>query len=220
MPRKKLIRSDFLPYHVTLRVNNREKFPIPLDSMWKLLSSECLNLNWVYNCRFHAVVLMPNHVHILLSVPEFDLGKVMDVMVAQLTRSSHMYSGRSGRLFGGPYHWTIIESARYFGHALKYVYRNPVKARICEKVEDYPYSTLHGLIGRSPLVTPIHLTSIGMELGLPMETGVTDNTLEWLNQPFSTEVDSIIRIGLSKKIFEDLRDRKTRKPFEILKTLH
>src|SRR5690606_20442105 len=107
-----------------------------------------------------AVVLMPNHFHMILTVPMHDLGVVMNRLMTSVSRRANLFSGRTGHLFGGPYFWSLIASFRYYGHALKYVYRNPVKGGLCERVERYPFGSLHGLLGYSHLPFPIHLTRI------------------------------------------------------------
>jgi REP element-mobilizing transposase RayT len=146
------------------------------------MGTECLNLALVYEVEFHALVLMPNHFHMLVTVPKHDLGKVMSVFMASVTRTANLLSGRSGHLFGGPYHWSLINSSRYYGHALKYVYRNPVRAKLCSAVEEHPYSTLQGLLGETHLPFRLHFTRAGMELALP--SAEPSEQLEWLNKPF------------------------------------
>lgn len=217
MPRKLLQRNDSLPYHLTARTNNRQEFLPGIEQVWEIIGDECLFLNMVYEVEFHVVVLMPNHFHMILTVPQHDLGVVMNEFMRSVSRRSNRLSGRSGHVFGGPYHWSLINNTRYFGHALKYVYRNPVRAKICTRVEDYPFSTLHGLLGLVHLPFPIHLTRMGLELNLPsMEAS---QQLDWLNMPFPAEAESLIQQGLKKKLFGSITDRKTRRPFELLKCL-
>lgn len=217
MPRKSLIRTDHLPYHVTARANNREEFFVSRDEAWKIISHECLFLTLIYGVEFQSVVLMPNHFHIILTVPEHDLGIVMNQFIRSISRSMNLISGRSGHVFGASYHWSLINNSRYFGHALKYVYRNPVRARICEKVEEYPYSSLHGLLGKARLPFPIHLTRAGMELSLPEWESRLQ--LDWLNMPFPTEAEEVIQKGLRRKVFHQIMDRSTRRPYEFLEHL-
>jgi putative transposase len=214
MPRKLLIRTDTLPYHVTARANNKEPFPIEQDRMWKILGSECLTLSFIYDVEFHAVVMMPNHIHMLMTTPTHDLGKVMNILMSNVTRRCNRASGRSGHVFGGPYHWTLIGSSRYFGHALKYVYRNPVRALIAGSVETYPYSSLHGLLGRSHLPFPIHFTRANLELNLPDLEG--PQLIPWLNTPFPKEAEELIRKNLRKRTFDTILNRNNRRPNEIL----
>jgi REP element-mobilizing transposase RayT len=202
---------------VTARANNREEFHLSMSQMWKLIGDECLNLNLVYGVEFHALVLMPNHFHILLTAPEHDLGQVMNVFMSSVTRLSNLLSGRSGRLFGSRYHQSLINSSRYFGHAFKYVYRNPVRAKLCDKVEQYPYSTLHGQLGKSHLPFPLYFTKVGMELALPSSD--CSAQLDWLNRPFPAEAETLIQTGLRRCTFESMIDRKTRRPIELLNGL-
>lgn len=130
MPRKRLIRSDCLPYHVTARSNNREKFPLPLKDVWGILCEEILSAQIALGIEVQSFVLMPNHFHMLLTTPETDLGEVMKSFMRNTTKTLNLESGRSGRIFGGPYYPSIIESDQYFSQAYKYVYRNPAKAKL------------------------------------------------------------------------------------------
>jgi putative transposase len=217
MPRKLLEKTDVFPYHVTGRTNNREVFGLSMDTGWDIFGSECLTMNLISGIEIHAFVLMPNHFHMLITVPELDLGTVMRDFMSNVTRVHNRTAKRSGHLFGGPYHWSLIHSARYFGHAYKYVYRNPIKAGLCTRVEDYPYSTLFGQLGSAFLPFPIYFTRLGMEARLPSSEPFEN--LEWLNRPFSDEADRLIQKGLRKKVFEGLIHRKTRTPYEPLERL-
>ena len=208
MPRKSLQRTPVFPYHVTARTNTRESFPVPIDCLWEIIAEEGQYQNMVYGLEIQAFVLMPNHFHMILTVPEFDLGIVMNHFMKSVSSRTNLKSGRSGHLFGGPYHWSLIQNARYFGHALKYVYRNPVRAALCPKVEDYPYSTLHGLVGRAHLPFPIFFSRTGMEAALPSPE--TSQQLNWLNRPFPTEAEALIKKGLRQKLFDQILDRKSR----------
>ena len=185
--------------------------------MWEITRNECFFLSLIYQVEFHAVVLMPNHFHLLMTVPEHDLGKVMNEFMKSVSRTVNLKSGRSGHLFGGSYYWSLIRDTRYFGHALKYVYRNPVKASLCERVEDHPYSTLFGVIGLDFLSFPLHFTRVGMEIGLPLNH--VEELLDWLNKPFPKEAETLIQKGLRKRVFERIKKSTNRKPTEILEML-
>lgn len=217
MPRKPLFRSNFLPYHVTARTNNRETFSPSLGQVWRELTHACFSLSMIYEVEFHALVLMPNHFHMILTVPQHDLGKVMNYFISTVTKEMNFISGRSGHVFGGPYHWSLIGNSRYFGHALKYVYRNPVKAGICRLVEDYSFSTLSGLIGGTHLSFPIYFTKSRLELALPSLQSL--DLLEWLNKPFPREAEALIQKGLRKRSFDSILNRGTRKPSKVLELL-
>jgi len=48
-----------------------------------------------------------------------------------------------------------ILSAAYYKHAYKYIYRNPLEAGLCKRVEDYEFSSLRGLLGAAELRAPV-----------------------------------------------------------------
>lgn len=214
MTRKKLIRSPFLPYHVVSRCNNREWFHLPLDVVWRITTSELYRISILYGAQVHAFVLMANHYHLLISTPEADLGVVMKEFNRAITQLFNLFSNRSGHLFGGPYKWTLIEGPTYYANALKYVYRNPVRAQIVGKVEDYPFSTLHGLLGNAPVPVPIFLPRPEIE-GFSLIPADQTDALAWFNQPFLKEELEAIERGFRRKVFELSRDRKTGKLVEL-----
>lgn len=214
MPRKLLIRNDYLPYHVTARTNNRECFPLPMEVVWDILTSELFSISVKFQSEIHAFVLMPNHFHLLLTVPFLDLGRVMNTFMRNVTKDCHEVTERSGRLFGGPYHWSLIDQASYYRGAFKYVYRNPVRARLSARVEDYPYSTYSGLVGRERLPVPIWHPRSGADQLLPGAEPV--DWKQWLNTPFQNEMEKHIRFALKRRVFTPPIDRITRKPVEIL----
>ena len=209
MSRKLLVRSDRLPYHVTARANNKEKFHLYGPELWDIVKSECWTTSLIYGLEFHAFVLMPNHFHMIVTTPQDDLGVSMKSFMTNIAKRSNSLSGRSGHLFGGPYFWSLIQSSRYFGHALKYVFRNPVQAKLCDQVEDHPYGTLQGTIGAAHLPFPIHFTRTFFEAGLPLDG--SNDCLRWLNTPIPQEAEKLIKIGLNRKIFDKVVERKSRK---------
>ncbi len=200
MPRKPLIRSRELPYHVVARANNRERFVLPLDEMWEILTHECYAISTLFGVQIHALVLMINHYHLLLSSPNEDLGKVMQYFAWFVTRNANLKSGRIDHVFGGPYHGSLIDSTAYYRHALRYVYRNPVRAGICRRVEDYRFSTLRGLLGEA--VSPFPLWPGPQEYGLWEASENPSALLPWLNQHVPSSHDEAIRKGLRKTQFK------------------
>ena len=95
-----------------------------------------------------AWVLMPNHVHLILvparcrrAAPRARAGP------SQLCGPVHMRqqkrAGISGRAGSAASRWT----RRISGAALRYVALNPVRARLCERAADWPWSSVHAHLG-------------------------------------------------------------------------
>ncbi len=200
MPRQKLILSNSHPYHVVNSTNNREWFPFELELMWEILTDELLFAHYYGGALVHSFVLMANHFHLLISTPGLDLGRVMQQILSSSTRRLNQASGRTGHVFNGPYFRSLIQDSRYYSHAFKYVYRNPVRAGVVRDVTDYRFSTLNGLVGSSHLPFPLFHPGNGAgDLLIPDET---ENLLYWLNQPTPKEADAAIRKAYRKSVFK------------------
>jgi REP element-mobilizing transposase RayT len=198
MPKKNLIRSSVHPYHVTARCNNREPFFTEVEVAWRVFSWHLNEIAKKFGVKIHAFVLMPNHFHLLISTPQDDLGIVMQRFMSSVTKTLNSKSGRTGRVFGGRYHWSLVDSLGYYDYVLKYIYRNPVKAGLSAQVEDYPFSTMSGVLGNKKIFFPLHPPSDDQPL---IPSNDLRAFLDWMNEPFRKEQDDAIRKGFKKKSF-------------------
>ncbi len=208
MPQRRSRHSRESPYHVYHRSNNRELFPIPLDQLWAVIEQELFGLTIKFGIRIHAFVLMKNHFHLLLTSPEEEIGTVMRELLSSITRTVNLESGRIGHLFGGPYKASLVDNPIYYAIVLKYIYRNPVKGKACERVDDYPFSTLRYLLGRERMDIPLSLPLKGYGDELLPEDPIL--LTEWLNQASPSETDGIVRNALGKKVFKPAKNRFSR----------
>ena len=173
---------------------------------------------WFFDARVHAFVLMPNHFHLIVTTPVHPMGDVMEFFMRESARELNRKSGRKGHIFGGPYDAPLINSEHYFVHAMKYVYRNPIAAGICDLVEDYPFSTLSGRTGATQLQIPLGFSpfrsvSMGCIETVPIEY------LEWLTQGYSSKQIAALKFGLRQRGFFTLpKDPKTRRPVSLATT--
>jgi REP element-mobilizing transposase RayT len=205
MPRKPLIRTPLFPYHVTQQVNNREWFPLESGALWSLFAEALFEIDILFGVKIHAFVLMSNHYHLLISCPNEDLGIVMSRFVREVTKRHNRKSGRIGHLFRTRYKWSVIESTTYAGHALRYVYQNPVRAGIIsnDRILDYSPSTLPETVGlRRP-----SLRLYPMELAYIPECPL--DLVKWVQQRSSREQDEAITKAMRRQRFELPRDRQT-----------
>jgi REP element-mobilizing transposase RayT len=213
MPKRPLVRTRELPYHVYNRVNNREWFQLPMSVVWNLFCRELYRIRYERDVRIHAFVLMSNHFHALLSTYGDDLGVVMQHFGQSVTQTFNFHSGRVGHLFNGTYRWSLIQSPAHYANVMKYCYRNPVKAGITRKVEEYEFSTLHGLTGRAYLPIPIDRPHESVDDELIPEDSTA--LLAWLNRPFINENETKIRMGLRRRVFRVSQERARRAPSDL-----
>jgi putative transposase len=215
MPRKTLIDSRRYAYHINAKANNRETFPGDLDFIWKTLTNELYVQITIHGIRVHAFVLMPNHFHLLVTTPNVPIDQVMKEFLGSSTRIINTKYRRWGRIFGGRYHWSLVDNSLYYAHAFKYVCRNPVKAGLCGQVGDYPFSTFSLAMGLEKLPLPIQSPLHELDILLP-SIGESNAILEaWLNQTHKAEENAAIKKALKRKIFELPVNRSNRKKIQL-----
>lgn len=202
MPRRKLIKTDLYPYHITNRLNNRQFFNIDMNLCWDVFAKYLTYANYLYGLQTHAFVLMSNHYHLIASTPDKNIGDAVKYFQREISKELNFKSGRINHLFGGRYHWSVITNEKFYSLALKYVYRNPCKAFVTYKVEEYPYSSLTRQLGVYNDL-PMNLKIFKPEV-IDSQLGCTlnENVLEWMNEPFNNEIDQGIYNGLRKTEFQ------------------
>lgn len=201
MPRKRIYRTEEFPYHVVVRCANKEWFQLPMPEVWNIFSIYLYFICVAYKVQIHSFVLMSNHFHMLVSTPEANIDQAMNYLLREVSRRIGEKTKRINQIFGGPYHWTLIKNSTHYSHAYKYVYRNPVHAGLCSKVEEYKYSSLHGLLGLCYLNIPA-IDNLNLIYD-------TTKVLKWLNEEYSEENRESIRKALSHREFQFERDSES-----------
>ncbi len=203
MPRTKAVFQSQYPYHITGRSINKERFQIPLDEVWKIMSIQLTYVNWIFKAQIHSFVLMPNHFHLMLTTPNADLDIIMANFMKETSRQINEYSGRINQAYGARHFRCVIESEHYFLHAYKYIYSNPVHAGISARCEDYQYSSLAFKLGKTKADFPV------LEDNLLFPNYV--KTLNWLNQKPSDSDWKSISDAMKKSKFKIANSRMTNK---------
>ncbi|MGZ3769192.1 MAG: transposase [Bdellovibrio sp.] len=204
MPRKNFINQTELPYHVTARCINRDWFSVDMPVVWDIMTRHLYFIHLAFDVRIHAFVLMSNHFHLIIRSPNQNLSAAMMYFMRETSRELTHLSSRINQTYGSRFHRSLLSSPLYYLHAYKYLYRNPVTAGICSKVEEYPFSTLPALLGNSRVDIPIF---DDWNWGSLNER---EETLKWLNTSPSKENLESVRKALRKSVFKI--PKKNRKP--------
>lgn len=201
MGRKKLILDSNASYHVTARSNNRDWFSIPMDTCWQTFEDLLATTAERYNLLIHSFVLMSNHFHLILSTPSMNLDKGMRYFMTETSREIARASGRINHIYGARYKWSWLSSNQSLAYAYKYVYRNPVRAGICDAVEKYPYSTITSSLHNS------YRIPICERIDWKYLPPAHDDRLVWLNTP-TLKDEQMISLALRRHTFAFSRDKK------------
>lgn len=94
-----------------------------------------------FGFKLRAYCLMDNHLHLAIERGPAPLSRVMHTLQGSYTQWFNVRHGRVGHLFQGRYKALLVEKDRYLLALVKYIHENPVKARIVERPQDYPWSS-------------------------------------------------------------------------------
>lgn len=167
-----------IPYHVTHRGNRRQA--IFTSDSDRLIYR---NLLGEYAAKAGLAIwgycLMPNHVHLLL-VPSAatSLAKGIGLAHRRFAQMQNARHGWTGHLFGGRFYSCALDHAHTWA-CIRYIERNPVRARLVERAEDWPWSSAaaHGGAYQDTL----------LDAGRPFPGTLRGGWLEWLTLPPSEQ---------------------------------
>lgn len=135
-------------YHVTARGNERRNIYFNKTDYEKF-KAYLKEAQEKYGYILHCYVLMTNHYHLLMETPVPNLKDVMHYVNGAYTNYINIKRKRSGHLFQGRYKAILIERDSYLLELSRYLHLNPVRAKMAEKPEHYPYSSYGAYISKS-----------------------------------------------------------------------
>ncbi|HPF44775.1 MAG TPA: transposase [Syntrophomonadaceae bacterium] len=140
MPRQQRARSESGYYHIMLRGNERKN--IFLDDKDKLRFMETV-FEKEQGERFymHAFCLMNNHVHLMLSEGNEDIGTAMKRITVSYVSYFNKKNKRVGHLFQDRFRSEVVEQDSYVLSLVRYIHQNPVKAGMVTRAADYKWSS-------------------------------------------------------------------------------
>jgi len=106
----------------------------------------------VCNFQLYAYCLMGNHVHLLLKVQDEGLETIFKRIGGRYVYYYNVKYQRVGHLFQDRFKSEPVDNNEYFLTVLRYIHQNPVKAKLCSKVEEYPFSSFAEYLHESTFV--------------------------------------------------------------------
>jgi len=127
-------------YHVFSRGNQKQPIFRSDDDMYFFL--KCLReAHKKFGVIVHVYCLMPNHYHLILETPLGNLSNMMHFLNTTYTVYFNTKHKRCGHLFQGRYKSILIEAESYAQELSKYIHLNPVRSKIVDLPEKYPWSS-------------------------------------------------------------------------------
>ncbi len=204
MPRKPTPYTAEFPLHLVARSNNHDWFQIPIEDCWNIFSNELEEVRKRFGFQTHAFVLMSNHYHWLMSTPDLQLAEGMCYFQSTTSRKIGRLAKRINRIYGARYKPTVIQTAEYYAHSYRYIFQNPLRAKICDDVASYPWSTF---VDRSISV------SVRRDFH---EMIPRKNLLEWLNQLPPEPAMKAVQSALRRRVFEFPRGKNKHQSGDLI----
>jgi REP element-mobilizing transposase RayT len=98
-----------------------------------------------FSLGVYAYVLMGNHYHLLVRTSEANLSAAIQWLGVSYSTWHNVRHHRSGHLFQGRFKSFLIAEDAYLYRLLLYIHRNPLRAKIVERLADYPWSSYRAL---------------------------------------------------------------------------
>jgi putative transposase len=142
MPRKarEKIIADGALYHIVCRgVNQRCIFRAPQD--YKKFLTILKKAKKSFGFYLYSYNLLPNHLHLYIEVGEITISNIMHHINSCYAGYFNRRYKRRGHLFQDRFYASLIDTEFYFWVASAYVDLNSLRAGLCKRLEDYPWSS-------------------------------------------------------------------------------
>jgi len=139
MARRPRCFAPGLLYHVIARGNHRQQTFLT-DRDYAVYLARLAAYRKRYGVVLYAYCLMPNHVHLLVQTSAPPLAKFMQGLQQSYTQRFNRIHDKVGHLFQGRYKAIVCEREEYLLTLVRYIHLNPVRARLVDDPEAYPYS--------------------------------------------------------------------------------
>ncbi len=191
MPRLPRTVFDGLPHHVTQRGNRRE-------AVFFTDEDRAAYLSWLkeysdkYRVEVLAYCLMTNHIHLVVVPSTADgLQRMLKPLHMRYAQHINRERGWKGHLWQGRYFSSPLDEA-YLWAAVRYVERNPVRAGMEQRAEDYRWSSAAAHCGNrsDDLLNP--------ESGWSKQFAAVHDWSSWLAEGDEMEKTQILRQNADK----------------------
>jgi REP element-mobilizing transposase RayT len=128
-------------YFITIVVKDRKKLLLD-EGIYSIILKDLEFYREKYDYLLHAYVMMPDHLHLLLSLKE--LGNVSIIMRDFKSHTAQMINkalNRKGTLWQQGFYDHVIRDERDFVKRINYIHKNPVTSELVEDLEDYKFSS-------------------------------------------------------------------------------
>jgi putative transposase len=127
-------------YHVLNRGRRREKVFFD-DADYRFFLRLLGKCRQRFNVETHAYALLPNHYHLIVRTPQANVSHMMRYVNGVYTQYINRKYRLEGSLFKGRFKSILIERESYLLELVRYIHRNPFKARLEERIGQHRWTS-------------------------------------------------------------------------------
>ena len=102
----------------------------------------------LFKVNVAAFCLMPTHYHLMVQTPDANLSRCMRHLNGVYTQRYNVGHGSDGTLFRGRYKSILVEADSYVLQLVRYIHRNPLKAGMVKRLDQYGWSSHRGYLSK------------------------------------------------------------------------
>ena len=140
MARPMRIEYEGAYYHILSRGNKQQAIFLT-DQDRRTFLKTIGRMSERFDVTIFAYVLMDNHYHLLIRTNRSNLSKSMHWLGTTYTTIFNLRNFQNGHLFQGRFKSILVENEAYMLQLSYYIHRNPLRARIVQRLIDYPWSS-------------------------------------------------------------------------------
>ncbi len=92
--------------------------------------------------RLHSWVIMPNHIHILITpMIGHGVSEIVHAIKSFTAKEANRLLGRNGKFWQADYYDRYIRDERHYYKTVEYIEMNPVKAGLCDNKEQWEFGS-------------------------------------------------------------------------------
>lgn len=118
-----------------------QKYILQSDRMAGLLVEVIFHYRAQGHYLLHEYVVMPNHLHLLLTPKTSKLEKCMQFMKGNFSYRAKKELSFMWSVWQGSYYDRRVRTPEEYSADRKYIHFNPIEAGLCLRPEDWPYSS-------------------------------------------------------------------------------
>ena len=134
-------------YHVMNRGSTRQAV-FKTDAQRHYFLSLLADTHNRFQAEWHVYCLMDNHYHLLVRTVDGNLQRIMRHVNGLYTQYFNRSERRDGPLFRGRYKAVLVDAESHWLELSRYIHRNPLEARICRHLDEYPWSSYLAYVGK------------------------------------------------------------------------